>query len=362
VSEHHEHPSYLGHHYETPEQQFDSGKLGMWLFLATEILLFSGLFCAYSIYRSHHPEIFLYAHQFLDKKLGALNTVILITSSFTMAMGVRAAMLGQRKMTNIYLLLTLAGAFGFLGVKAVEYESKWKHGLLWGTRYQPAEHHGEEMAGAEQAESEGYVAGSDAPHPGTLNPSEAAGSEAGQETPAAGENAAAEGAAATGAGHGAPGTTPGGEHADASAPAGGSTHGEAPAGAAGAETIDPASGTLTGATEQPGSGVGLQIERSALPPPAMSPVGLAKAQVSGEHHDGPVPKNVHLFFGIYFLMTGLHGIHVIAGMIAIAWALMRNMRGDFSVQYSTPVDLVGLYWHLVDLVWIFLFPLLYLIH
>jgi len=314
VSEHH-HPSYLGHHYETPEQQFDSGKLGMWLFLATEILLFSGLFCAYSIYRAHHPEVFIYAHQFLDKKLGAINTVILITSSFTMAMGVRAAMLGQRKMTSIYLLLTLLGAFGFLGVKAVEYEAKWKHGLLWGTRYQPAEHH-EETAGdhgmtegaAETDQTEGYVAGSDAPHPSTLQ-------------------GAAEGAGSD---------------------------------AAHSETITPAQGELTGAVDQPGSG--LLIERSTLPPPALSPVGLAKAQTSADHHDGAVPKNVHIFFGIYFLMTGLHGIHVIAGMIAIIWALIRNMRGHFSAEYSTPVELVGLYWHLVDLVWIFLFPLLYLIH
>ena len=316
VSEHH-HPSYLGHHYETPEQQFDSGKLGMWLFLATELLLFSGLFCAYSIYRAHHPEVFIYAHQFLDKKLGAINTVILITSSFTMAMGVRAAMLGQRKMTSIYLLLTLLGAFGFLGVKAVEYESKWKHGLLWGTHYQPAEHHEEEAAedhgmtegAAADAshQSEGYVAGSDAPHPALHD--------------------AAEGSA---------GSTP-----------------------AQSQAIVPGHGEATGTAEQP---AGLQVERSTLPPPALSPVGLAKAQTSADHHDGPVPKNVHIFFGIYFLMTGLHGIHVIAGMIAIVWALIRNMRGHFSTEYSTPVDLVGLYWHLVDLVWIFLFPLLYLIH
>ena len=110
------------------------------------------------------------------------------------------------------------------------------------------------------------------------------------------------------------------------------------------------------------SGLQPRSKRSTLPPPALSPVGLAKAQTSGAHHDGPVPKNVHIFFGIYFLMTGLHGIHVIAGMIAIIWAWIRNMRGHFSAEYSTPVDLVGLYWHLVDLVWIFLFPLLYLIH
>ena len=75
-----------------------------------------------------------------------------------------------------------------------------------------------------------------------------------------------------------------------------------------------------------------------------------------------VPRNVQLFFAIYFLMTGLHGLHVLAGMAAIAWVLRRSVRGEFGPRYFVPVDLVGLYWHLVDLIWLFLFPLLYLIH
>ena len=73
------------------------------------------------------------------------------------------------------------------------------------------------------------------------------------------------------------------------------------------------------------------------------------------------PANAHLFFSIYFLMTGLHGLHVLIGMAAILWVLVRGAKGHFSSEYFTPVDLVGLYWHLVDLIWIFLFPLLYLI-
>src|SRR5664279_2075427 len=81
----HEHPKFLAHHFETPVQQFDAGKLGVWLFLTTEILLFSGLFCAYSVYRANHPEVFAYAHLYLDKNLGALNTIVLIFSSLTMA-------------------------------------------------------------------------------------------------------------------------------------------------------------------------------------------------------------------------------------------------------------------------------------
>ena len=287
-SEQKKHPSYLAHHYDTPEQQYASGKLGMWLFLATEILLFAGLFCAYAIYRSHHPEIFLYAHQFLDKQLGGINTVVLITSSFTMAMAVRSAQLGQRSMTSLLLVLTLVGAVGFLGIKKIEYESKWKHGLLWGERYRPVEH----------------------------------------------------------------GAAPAGEH--------GATGGD---GAPGHE-MGLTAGSEPSTTPEPSTSSDSVIERSARPSAAAPPPGLAHPaeEVADGGHAEESPKNVHLFFGIYFLMTGLHGVHVIAGMIAIGWALFRNVRGDFSSEYSTPVDLVGLYWHLVDLIWIFLFPLLYLIH
>jgi len=96
--------------------------------------------------------------------------------------------------------------------------------------------------------------------------------------------------------------------------------------------------------------------------------GLSDKWLQGKaaHPDGdwvgPEPNNVQLFFGIYFAMTGLHGVHVIAGMGAIAWVLARARRGEFGPKYFSPVDFTGLYWHLVDLVWIFLFPLLYLIH
>src|SRR5690349_11839118 len=95
---HGDHPKFLAHHFETPQQQFDSGKLGVWLFLTTEVLLFSGLFCAYVVYRAGHPEIFAFAHQYLNKWYGALNTIVLIFSSFTMAWGVRTSQLGQRRL------------------------------------------------------------------------------------------------------------------------------------------------------------------------------------------------------------------------------------------------------------------------
>src|SRR3954464_14739131 len=126
------HNPHLAHHFDTPEQQIPSGKLGMWVFLATEILMFGGLFCAYSVYRHNHPDIFVYAHAYLDKWLGALNTVILITSSLTMAWGVRAAQMGNSKLLARLLVVTLLGGAGFMVIKTIEYNTKWKHGLFVG--------------------------------------------------------------------------------------------------------------------------------------------------------------------------------------------------------------------------------------
>ncbi|HJQ97380.1 MAG TPA: cytochrome c oxidase subunit 3 family protein [Candidatus Polarisedimenticolaceae bacterium] len=274
----HAHSPYLQHHFETPQQQFDAGKLGIWLFLATEILLFGGLFCAYAIYRANHPEIFVYAHQFLNKYWGGTNTVILLCSSLTMAWAVRAAQLGQRRLLVVLLSLTLLGAMGFLGIKYVEYKEKWEHGLLWGARYAPhVEGHGTEEAPVTKAQP---------PPPAP-----------------------------------APPASPG----------------------------------------------GFVVERSAIRPAAAGPEGTVIAAEEQEEHLEAAgihrrPANVQIFFSIYFLMTGLHGIHVLVGMGAILWILVRSIRGDFGPQYFTPVDFVGLYWHLVDLIWIFLFPLLYLIH
>jgi cytochrome c oxidase subunit 3 len=254
----------------------------MWIFLATEVLLFGGLFCAYAVYRGNHPEIFTYAHRYLDARLGALNTIVLITSSLTMAWAVRSAQLGNQRLLVLFLTLTLIGGCMFLGVKYVEYEHKWKHGLLWGKRYQP-EH--AETAGGEHA---------------------------------AGEDARTKLLASTLSG------------ALIEAPPGGSE------------------------------------DRSSLPPAAIGPTGLAAEAKEGgapaDHASAEAPKNVQTFFAVYFLMTGLHGIHVIAGLAVIGWVLVRARKGQFGRHYFTPVDLAGLYWHLVDLIWIFLFPLLYLIH
>ena len=268
----HGHDPHLAHHFENPAQQFQAARLGMWIFLATEVLFFGGLFVAYAVYRVNHPEIFIFAHQFLDKNLGAINTVILICSSFTMAWAVRAAQLRQGRMLRLMLALTLLCASGFLSVKYVEYHQKWEHGLLWARQYQP----------------HGHEAGTAAPH-GAVEPS------------AEPEPVAA---------------LPGGD-------------------------------------------------RSTIPPAPEGPAGLAGTAADGAPPGHPVmaePKNVQVFFSIYFMMTGLHGVHVLGGMAAMIWLFVKSLRGAFTDGYFTPVDMAGLYWHLVDLIWIYLFLLLYLIH
>jgi len=207
-------PGFVQHHFTDAEQQRESSKLGIWIFLLTEVLFFGGLFCAYAVYRAWNPDMFHNANRHLDVALGALNTVVLITSSLTMALAIRSMQLGRKSHTLINLGLTLALAGTFLVVKFFEYHHKFELGLLPGKYY-----------------------------------------------------------------------------------------------------------TFQG------------IEGS----------------------------NPHIFFSVYFFMTGLHGIHVIAGMIAIGWMMYRTSRNHFSAAYYNPIEMTGLYWHLVDLVWIFLFPLLYLI-
>jgi cytochrome c oxidase subunit 3 len=117
---------------------------------------------------------------------------------------------------------------------------------------------------------------------------------------------------------------------------------------------------------------------TTVTPAALGPAGLSfapaheeaaiethesQSHASKAHLSDPeMPVNTHLFFAIYFAMTGLHGFHVLVGMGVIGWLIVRATKGEFGKKYFTPVDLVGLYWHIVDLIWIFLFPLFYLIH
>ncbi len=237
-SDHHD--SLVAHHFDDIEQQFDSNKFGMWVFLLTEILFFSGLFVCYAVFRSNHADVFQYASQFLDTKWGAINTVVLLLSSFTAAWAVRAAQLGQSKLVTQLLGITVLCAFGFMGIKAVEYGHKFEEGLLWG--------------GAENSVFKEDIS-----------------------------------------------------------------------------AVDPA---------------------TAAHNPHWDEI---------QTRDPEFRRQVGLFFGIYFCLTGLHGIHVVIGIIVILWLMRRNMRGDFTPEKYDAVDLGALYWHLVDLIWIFLFPLLYLI-
>jgi cytochrome c oxidase subunit 3 len=290
AAQHHDegHDPNLAHHFESSEQQFQSSKLGMWLFLATEILFFGGLFVAYSVYRSNHPEIFIYGHHFLDKNLGAVNTVVLIWSSFTIAWAVRAAQLKQIRLLKWLLVATMACAFVFLGVKYVEYSSKWKHGLLWASKYDP--HHD--------------------------------------------------------AGHGA-------DHGKEPSQV------EAPLPSEAAPTADE-----TAREAEPGAQADPDPDRSTILPAADGPSGLAAPDdtAMADQELRAEPANARIFFSIYFLMTGLHGIHVIGGIVAMLWLLRCAVRGDFDSGHFTKVDMVALYWHVVDLIWIYLFLLLYLIH
>ena len=133
---HHGSP-FIQHHFNDAAHQFDSGKFGIWLFLVQEILFFSALFVAYIIYRHQHPEIFLYGSHYLDTTMGAINTAVLILSSFTAAYAVRCAQLNQKTRLVICLAVTLLCAFGFLGIKYVEYTHKIHIGTLFGAKFVP---------------------------------------------------------------------------------------------------------------------------------------------------------------------------------------------------------------------------------
>ena len=239
----HHGPAYLAHHFESPAQQFDAAKIGMWAFLAQEVLFFSGLFVAYGIFRTWQPEAFSIGSHLLDWHMGALNTLVLLFSSFTAVMAVQRAQLGDKKGTTLFLLVTVACALGFMVVKYFEYSHKIHLGILPGKYW------------------------------------------------------------------GCPG-----------------------------------------------------FDCSAAPSEEFYEEVEAAIDIAYQHGGhGMVPFHIRTFYGIYFVMTGLHGIHVLIGVGLILWIVRRNQRGEFNEKFNTPVDLVALYWHLVDLIWIYLFPLLYLI-
>lgn len=200
------------HHFQSAEHQYVSAKQGVWLFLATEILMFGVFFVSYGIFRGLYPELYQSASQHLNTTMGAANTVVLLFSSLTMAIAVHDTQSGNNKRAFYFLLITFLCAATFMVIKYFEYTHKFHLGIF----------------------------------PGKF---------------------------------------------------------------------------FTFQTDVP---------------------------------------NMGLFFSVYFVMTGLHGIHVLIGMGLIAWLMVKIKKNQISPAYYTPVEGVGLYWHIVDIIWIFLFPLLYL--
>jgi cytochrome c oxidase subunit 3 len=209
-----QHSAALAHQFDDLAQQLDASTFGMWVFLITEIMFFGGLFAGYAVYRSAYPEAFAEGSLHLDIVLGGFNTVVLIASSLTMALAVRAAQLGDNRRVFRFLLLTLLLGSTFLAVKVFEYHHKWVEHLVPGPSFR---------------------------------------------------------------------------------------------------------------------------------------------------FDGPHAQQVQMMFCFYFAMTGMHALHMVVGAGLLIYFLFQARANRYSPDYYGPVEVMGLYWHFVDIVWIFLFPLLYLI-
>ncbi len=218
------HNPALLHHFAEPQQQRDAASLGMWVFLATEVMFFGGLFCAYLVYRLWYFGDFGAASKTLSLRLGATNTAVLICSSLTVVFAVWAAQTGRRAMLIANLVLTLILGLVFLGIKGIEYHDKFV---------------------------ENHV-----------------------------------------------------------------------------------------------PGASFSFENVPIP---------------GHPDQQATPRHAQIFFALYFIMTGLHALHMIVGIGIFVWLLVMAWKGRFTPEYNTPVEIGGLYWHFVDIIWIYLFPLLYLI-
>jgi cytochrome c oxidase subunit III len=205
---------FQAHHFDDVEQQHEASWLGMWVFLATEVMFFGGMFACYFVYRHWYLQAFASASNHLDVLLGGINTAVLICSSFTMALAVHSAETGRRKPLINFLLLTIVLGLAFLGIKFYEYHTKFVEHLVPGSAFK---------------------------------------------------------------------------------------------------------------------------------------------------FEDSLARQAEIFFSFYFAMTGMHAVHMIIGIGLLTALVLKARRGRFSAAYHTPVELTGLYWHFVDIVWIFLFPLLYLL-
>lgn len=352
---HHDHGEFIAHHFDSAEQQYDSGKLGIWLFLVTEVLFFSGLFVAYTLYRNIHPEIFEQAHVFLDKYLGGLNTVVLLFSSLTMALAVRSAQLGKNRNCSVFLLITMVCAAMFLGVKAVEYSHKWDMGIWVISSFDLTYQHPAPTTWVGQTLhiSDWLVRISVIPMLLLVGFLGASG--IGKLT---GKNVFAKfmaGMAIMVGGYFL-GAATGQIYQNVKTNLENSQH----AAAVQDQPVLLHAMTQEPATDHEGSDHEANVESLTQ---SHGPHDAVHVQKFDRHHPDPatLSPDVGIFFSIYYCMTGLHAIHIIGGIIALAWLFWRSLLGHWRSDYFGPVDYVGLYWHLVDLIWIFLFPLLYLI-
>jgi cytochrome c oxidase subunit III len=226
----HEHPDYVRHHFANAEQQRETANFGMWLFLLTEIMFFSGMFAAYLIYRNWYYPAFVAGSHYMIIWAGTLNTAVLICSSFTMAMGVYSAEMRNRKALLRWLTLTLMLGLVFLGIKAFEWHAEW------------VEHH------------------------------------------------------------------------------------------------------------VPGLNFSIEDFTHVNPAyPADKPLSADMAE------------KTQTYFSLYFAMTGMHALHMLIGCGILVFLLFQAWGGAYTNGHMNTIENFGLYWHFVDIVWIFLFPLLYLI-
>ncbi len=319
---------YTPHHFHKAKQHFESGKMGVWLFLVTEVLFFAGLFCAYTVYRARHPEVFYWAHFYLDTFWGAVNTVVLILSSFTAAWAVRNAQMGDKGKLKMNILLTIGGALIFMGVKSVEYSAKFDHGTLPGRHFDPHEEvwetHSFKHKHPEAAEAAERIVALQAAR---------ASAQAAVRDEVVPQKAALI-------------AVPVAHHEDGKQ-------------AAAQKEISEDELKLDVPDD-----IWLESEIRALSPEVRRP--LEMAGVIHKSNEGPIefsrPAKAGIFFSIYFFMTGLHGLHVLIGIGLWVWMLVIASKRSLGDKYFGPIDFTALYWHLVDLIWIYLFPMLYLIH
>ncbi len=308
MSEHlhddHYHAPGLQHQFDDMKQQVDSVTIGMWAFLAQEIMFFGGLFTVYLVFRSRFPMAFAAGSNHLEPFWGGLNTLVLIVSSLTMALAVFYAQKGNRNMQVILIILTMLFGSVFLGVKAVEYTDKYNHGLI------PVDGWNKIIAGDEHTS---VGADHDLAEEADITPDK-------ESLPTlTEEHGSAEG-------ENAPHANPYGRF----------------------QIVDK----------------DIELVKYAEKENFLTDsekIGYYENWETREFSREKFTGKVQIFFWIYFVMTGLHALHMIIGLGIMLWLLYKAWRSTFSAEYYSPVEIAGLYWHFVDIVWIFLFPLLYLL-